>query len=215
MIELIGLLGCEYVLISLIHDDVIDEADTRRGVSSVHSIFNKKVAVLAGDYLFARACMQLARLGDPRILEAMTQALSCLVSGEILQATHPSGEQFRFREGFAFDAASLMKTYMLKTYYKTSSLFRYSCRACSILAGCGNDDDDDGLGNRSKRKQGLALGERSGSMTDAEKFGFHLGLAYQIVDDILDLTGSSKLGKPVLADLSRGMFVCLCDWTTH
>ena len=71
---------------SLIHDDVLDEADTRRGGAAVHTIYTNKVAVLAGDYLLARASVLLARLQHFKVVEVMATALDALVQGEIMQA---------------------------------------------------------------------------------------------------------------------------------
>merc|ERR1712159_400439 len=71
---------------SLIHDDVLDEADTRRGGQAVHTMYTNKVAVLAGDYLLARASVLLARLQHFQVVEVMASALEALVQGEIMQA---------------------------------------------------------------------------------------------------------------------------------
>ena len=71
---------------SLIHDDVLDEADTRRGGQAVHTMYTNKVAVLAGDFLLARASVLLARLQHFQVVEVMASALDALVQGEIMQA---------------------------------------------------------------------------------------------------------------------------------
>ena len=71
---------------SLIHDDVLDESDTRRGGASVHTMYTNKVAVLAGDYLLAKASVLLARLQHFQVVEVMASALEALVMGEIMQA---------------------------------------------------------------------------------------------------------------------------------
>merc|ERR1712159_270363 len=70
---------------SLIHDDVLDEAETRRGGDSVHKLYSNKVAVLAGDYLLARASVLLASLGNVDVVQIMASALDSLVQGEIMQ----------------------------------------------------------------------------------------------------------------------------------
>ena len=70
---------------SLLHDDVIDEADTRRGVASVNSVFGNKLAVLAGDFLLARASICLARLRDVPVVECMSTIIEHLVRGEVQQ----------------------------------------------------------------------------------------------------------------------------------
>jgi geranylgeranyl pyrophosphate synthase len=158
---------------SLIHDDVLDEADTRRGDFAVHKLYNNKVAVLAGDYLLARASVLLARLGDVEVVEIMANALDALVQGEVMQAKSSSNDLLD------------LSHYLRKSYYKTASLICNSCSSSALLAGHGYE-----------------------SMTTnaCERYGYHLGLAYQIIDDILDFTGTSDvLGKPAMADVSLGL----------
>eukprot|EP00339_Tiarina_fusa_P014269 CAMPEP_0117068832 /NCGR_PEP_ID=MMETSP0472-20121206/48250_1 /TAXON_ID=693140 ORGANISM="Tiarina fusus, Strain LIS" /NCGR_SAMPLE_ID=MMETSP0472 /ASSEMBLY_ACC=CAM_ASM_000603 /LENGTH=409 /DNA_ID=CAMNT_0004791071 /DNA_START=327 /DNA_END=1553 /DNA_ORIENTATION=+ len=152
---------------SLIHDDVLDEADTRRGGEAVHKLYSNKVAVLAGDYLLARASVLLARLENTAVVQIMATALESLVAGEIMQLKSPP------------ESLLEMESYLRKSYYKTASLICYACRS-------------------------HAYG--STVATACEEFGFHLGLAYQIQDDILDFTAAaSVLGKPALADMDLGL----------
>jgi len=158
---------------SLIHDDVLDEADTRRGGESIHKLYSNKVAVLAGDFLLARASVLLARLNDVNVVEIMATALDALVRGEIMQAKS--------------EAADLVKLeyYLKKSYYKTASLIANSCKSCALLGGHSLNSD---------------------VTNTAEEYGYHMGLAFQIVDDILDFTVTSDLlGKPALADVSLGL----------
>jgi len=158
---------------SLIHDDVLDEAETRRGGESVHKLYSNKVAVLAGDYLLARSALLLARLENTAVVQIMATALESLVAGEIMQLKS------------APDTLLEMTTYLRKSYYKTASLICYACRSTALLGG---------------HTYGSAVA------TAAEEFGFHLGLAYQIQDDILDFTAAaSVLGKPALADMDLGL----------
>lgn len=158
---------------SLIHDDVLDEADTRRGGEAVHKLYSNKVAVLAGDYLLARASVLLARLENTAVVQIMATALESLVAGEIMQLKSPP------------ESLLEMETYLRKSYYKTASLICYACRSTALLGGHAYD---------------------STVATAMEEFGFHLGLAYQIQDDILDFTAAaSVLGKPALADMDLGL----------
>jgi geranylgeranyl pyrophosphate synthase len=158
---------------SLIHDDVLDEADTRRGGEAVHKLYSNKVAVLAGDYLLARASVLLARLENTAVVQIMATALESLVAGEIMQLKAPP------------DSLLEMESYLRKSYYKTASLICYACRSTALLGG-------------------HAYG--STVATACEEFGFHMGLAYQIQDDILDFTAAaSVLGKPALADMDLGL----------
>jgi len=158
---------------SLIHDDVLDEADTRRGGEAVHKLYSNKVAVLAGDYLLARASVLLARLENTAVVQIMATALESLVAGEIMQLKSPP------------ESLIQMESYLRKSYYKTASLICYACRSTALLGG-------------------HAYG--STVATACEEFGFHLGLAFQIQDDILDFTAAeSVLGKPALADMDLGL----------
>lgn len=158
---------------SLIHDDVLDEADTRRGGEAVHKLYSNKVAVLAGDYLLARASVLLARLENTAVVQIMATALESLVAGEIMQLKS------------APETLLEMETYLRKSYYKTASLICYACRSTALLGGHAYD---------------------STVATACEEFGFHLGLAYQIQDDILDFTAAATvLGKPALADMDLGL----------
>jgi hypothetical protein len=106
---------------SLIHDDVLDEADTRRGGDSVHKLYSNKVAVIVGDYLLARASVVLAKLQDTEVTEIMSTALESLVQGEIMQIK--TGEE---------DLLDMM-TYLRKSYHKTASLICDACKSCAIL----------------------------------------------------------------------------------
>jgi len=158
---------------SLIHDDVLDEADTRRGGEAVHKLYSNKVAVLAGDYLLARASVLLARLENTAVVQIMATALESLVAGEIMQLKSPPKELLE------------IETYLRKSYYKTASLICYACRSTALLGG---------------HSYGSTVA------TACEEFGFHMGLAYQIQDDILDFTAAaSVLGKPALADMDLGL----------
>jgi geranylgeranyl pyrophosphate synthase len=158
---------------SLIHDDVLDEADMRRGGKAVHTMYTNKVAVLAGDYLLARASVLLARLRHFQVVEVMATALDALVQGEIMQA--------RSKREDTLD----LNYYLRKSYFKTASLICASCKSCALLSGFEDEDD---------------------VTAAAEEYGYHLGMAYQIVDDILDFTGASAtLGKPAQADMELGL----------
>lgn len=204
---------------SLIHDDVLDDADTRRGGDAIHKMYSNKVAVLAGDYLLARASVELALLGNVGVVEVMASALDSLVSGEIMQIKSngaaakkvgdgdelskkaPASLYERAKQALALsrpssgDAASAaardardardMELYLRKSYYKTASLISDASRSCALLGG-----HEDGADVASA----------------AEEYGYHLGLAFQIIDDVLDVTvDSADLGKPAGADLSLGL----------
>lgn len=156
---------------SLLHDDVIDHSDSRRGLKTLNTIFGNKVAILAGDFLLARASVSLAALQNSEVIALMSQVLEHLVSGEILQMnTSP-------------DDSLSMDHYLQKTFYKTASLIANSCKSVAVLAGCTPEEN-----------------------MAAWDYGKHLGIAFQLVDDILDFTASrEELGKPVGHDMISGL----------
>ncbi|KXZ56018.1 hypothetical protein GPECTOR_2g1570 [Gonium pectorale] len=116
---------------SLLHDDVIDDAQTRRGVTSLNNVMGNKTAILAGDFLLARASVSLAALRNSETVVLMSQVLEHLVSGEIMQMT-ASSEQLLDLEH-----------YLAKTYCKTASLMANSARSIAVLAGVGPEVVDD------------------------------------------------------------------------
>ena len=147
---------------SLVHDDVVDGAATRRGVDTVHSRFNHRVAVLAGDFLFAQASWHLANLDDLEVVKLLSRVIMDLADGEVKQGL------------FRYDTGQSFETYLEKSYCKTASLIANSARAAGVLTGLAAQQLD-----------------------DLYRFGRQLGLAFQVVDDILDFTGSDQqLGKP-------------------
>lgn len=156
---------------SLVHDDVIDAASTRRGKETVNKRFNDKLAVLLGDLLFAQASICLARIMNPVVVGIYGQVLGDLCSGEIGQMR----QQFVCRVDW--DA------YILKSINKTASL---------IAAGA---------------HSGAILNARPDNVVSGLKdYGVNLGVCFQIVDDLLDVTGSAEqTGKPVGNDLRNGL----------
>jgi all-trans-nonaprenyl-diphosphate synthase len=155
---------------SLVHDDVVDEASTRRGVDTVHSRFNHRVAVLAGDFLFAQASWHLANLNDLEVVKLLSRVIMDLADGEVKQGL------------FRYDTGQNFETYLEKSYCKTASLIANSARAAGVLTGL-----------------------NPAQLDSLYRFGRQLGLAFQVVDDILDFTGSDQqLGKPAASDLASG-----------
>lgn len=152
---------------SLVHDDVIDEADTRRDMPSANARYGNKMAIMAGDFLLARASVSLARLQNLEVTELMATAMGDLIEGEFTQ----------LRGSVDFEQ------YIRKTYLKTASLLEKGCRCAAILGGASREVVD-----------------------MATEYGKNLGLAFQVVDDLLDFTGSAEeLGKPAAVDLSLGL----------
>jgi len=189
---------------SLIHDDVIDVADTRRNTPSVNIAFGNKVSILAGDFLLARASISLAQMRSFEVTELMSRVISDLVEGEFMQmkAVKRSALDFEY--------------YLQKTYYKTASLIANGCRACAIL---GISIFTDGTGNSITENTGTESNSTSLSTTTSlnsivdniTEFGRNFGLAFQLVDDLLDYVSSAQqLGKPSGADLKLGLATAPC-----
>ncbi|RFU33428.1 hypothetical protein B7463_g2909, partial [Scytalidium lignicola] len=163
---------------SLLHDDVIDHAISRRGSPSANLEFGNKMAVLAGDFLLSRASVALARLRDAEVTELLSTVIANLVEGEFMQLKNTAQDEKN--PTWTEDTISY---YLQKTYLKTASLISKSCRAAALLGG-----------------SDLA------TVDAAYSYGKNLGLAFQLVDDMLDYTISEKeLGKPAGADLELGL----------
>ena len=156
---------------SLYHDDVIDEAETRRGVPSVNARWSNIVAILAGDFLLARASALAARLGGD-VAEILASTIAELCRGQVLELQH------------LFDVDRSEEGYSSAIEGKTASLFGTSCRVGGMVSGVGEPTLD--------------------ALT---RYGFHLGMCFQIVDDVLDITATDAvLGKPAGQDLVEGVY---------
>jgi all-trans-nonaprenyl-diphosphate synthase len=155
---------------SLVHDDVVDESNVRRGVPTVHSLFGNRIAILAGDFLFAQSSWYLANLNNLDVVKLLSEVIMDLAAGEIQQGLN------------RFDASTSIESYLQKSYYKTASLIANSAKAAGLIS-----------------ETSLEIAEH------LYNYGRHLGLAFQIVDDILDFTSSTDtLGKPAGSDLKSG-----------
>jgi all-trans-nonaprenyl-diphosphate synthase len=155
---------------SLVHDDVVDESEMRRGVPTVHNLFGNRVAILAGDFLFAQSSWYLANLDNLEVVKLLSEVIMNFAEGEIQQGVT------------RFDTSITIEAYLEKSYYKTASLIANSSKAAGLLSEVSQETAEHLYG-----------------------YGRHWGLAFQIVDDILDFTGSTDtLGKPVGSDLKSG-----------
>ncbi|KAK7324470.1 hypothetical protein VNO77_28035 [Canavalia gladiata] len=108
---------------SLIHDDVLDESDLRRGKETVHQMFGTRVAVLAGDFMFAQSSWYLANLENIEVIKLISQVIKDFASGEIKQASS------------LFDCDVQLDEYLIKSYYKTASLIASSTKGAAIFSG--------------------------------------------------------------------------------
>ena len=154
---------------TLVHDDIIDGADIRRGRPSANTKWGNEKCVLAGDWLYMQAFSVALKEKSLRVLELLIGLTQQMVEGELLQIQ---------KLGKAVSEAE----YYDLIYRKTACLFSVSMRLGAVLAGATEEQEEN-----------LAA------------FGRAVGLAFQIVDDVLDLTATEEvLGKPVASDLREG-----------
>ncbi len=166
---------------SLVHDDIIDNSNLRRGKTSVNSKYGCHKAVLAGDYVMGVASRCLAHLGNVNVVESMSTVLEDLVRGELMQLGTKESESERFQH------------YSLKTYRKTASLIANSCKSVAFLLVEHTEPLKDPKSNE--------------LVNTAFELGKNVGIAFQLIDDVLDFTShSDMLGKPGYgADLRLGL----------
>jgi len=155
---------------SLIHDDIIDKADLRRGVDSVHARWGPNVSVLLGDFLYIKTIGLALASAYPQIVRILTDVSTRMIEGEL--------DEFR-RSG---DLSLSERDYLGIIHDKTAVLFAAACRLGGVLAE--------------------AAPEQQEALAD---YGLSLGMAFQIVDDLLDFKGDQDhLGKPILSDIREG-----------
>jgi geranylgeranyl pyrophosphate synthase len=162
---------------TLVHDDVIDGAQLRRGHPTVVANAGRHTAIATGDLLFSRAFAELARNDDLAQLRALSDASSALAEGELLQ-----------RED-AYAPHVAVERYLRRCELKTAALFEAACRLGALVAG----------GERAESESGNALAEGLGA------FARRIGLAFQLLDDVLDVSGPvERTGKARGTDLLDG-----------
>jgi geranylgeranyl pyrophosphate synthase len=155
---------------TLVHDDVLDDAQMRRGLPTVWATGGRMLAVATGDLLFSRAFAELAAVGTIESVRALSRATSALAEGELLQ-----------RED-AWNPSVAVKRYLHRCELKTARLFEASCELGALSAGC-------------DAPHVSALGS----------FGLRIGLAFQLLDDVLDVAGeTARTGKHRGTDLLDG-----------
>lgn len=155
---------------TLVHDDLIDRSDRRRGQPTLHNFLNPGSAVLLGDYLFAQAAEWAAETDNVRVVRIFANTLMTIVGGELRQmwAQH--------------DWERAQEDYFNRIHGKTAALFASACESGAVLGGAPEP-----------------------VVQALREYGRLLGLAFQVVDDVLDYAGDeSRLGKPVGSDLRGG-----------
>ncbi|MEK9198030.1 heptaprenyl diphosphate synthase component II [Ureibacillus sp. 179-F W5.1 NHS] len=155
---------------SLVHDDVIDNSDLRRGTHTVKAQWNNRVAMYTGDFIFARALEYVTSIENKRVHQILAKTMVEICNGEVIQIE----DKFRKDQN--------LKDYFRRIKRKTALLIESSCELGAVVGGL----DDKSIGH-------------------LRRFGYFVGMSYQIVDDILDFTATDKeLGKPAGSDLLQG-----------
>ncbi|WP_029014857.1 polyprenyl synthetase family protein [Niveispirillum irakense] len=155
---------------TLLHDDVVDESDLRRGQASANAVFGNKSSVLVGDFLFARAFQVMVEDGSLDVLRILSNASAVIAEGEVLQLTTSN------------DTETSEEAYLEVIKAKTAELFAAACRIGAVVA------------------------DRPAAEEEAlRSFGLNLGIAFQLVDDVLDYSAAqARLGKTVGDDFREG-----------
>ena len=155
---------------TLLHDDVVDESDLRRGLASANAVWGNKASVLVGDYLFSRSFQLMVKDGSLRVLDILSGASAVIAEGEVMQLITTN------------DTDTGETAYLDVIKAKTAQLFAAACHIGAIVA------------------------ERPKVEEDAlETFGMNLGIAFQLIDDVLDYSAKqATLGKTVGDDFREG-----------
>ena len=155
---------------TLLHDDVVDASDLRRGKSSANILFGNQASVLVGDFLFSRAFQMMVADGSIKVLKILSHASSVIAEGEVLQLTTTN------------NTGTGENTYLDVIKSKTAQLFAAACQVGAIVAERPSIDES-------------AL----------ETYGMNLGIAFQLIDDVLDYSASQlSLGKTIGDDFREG-----------
>lgn len=155
---------------TLVHDDVVDDAELRRGAPTVKHRYGNRVAMYTGDYILARALEKISVIKDPNIHQVLSKTLVEVCLGEI--------EQIKFK----YNWEQQLRDYLRRIKRKTALLIATSCKLGATAGGASTKDAN-----------------------TLYRYGYYIGMSYQIIDDILDFTSSAKeLGKPTASDLLQG-----------
>jgi geranylgeranyl pyrophosphate synthase len=158
-------------LATLVHDDIIDHATTRRGVPTVNARYGNGVAILLGDYLFAKTAGLIADVEDFRVDRLFSETVASVCEGTILELLTARQAEVSFEH------------YIERISRKTACLMSACCKGGALVCG-GNDAQVNLL----------------------EQYGLNLGIAFQIIDDVLDYVGTEDvIGKPAGNDLRQGL----------
>ncbi len=155
---------------TLLHDDVVDESELRRGRETANNLFGNAASVLVGDFLYSRAFQMMVGVRQMRVMEILAETTNVIAEGEVMQLLN------------VHDADTTEERYLEVIRSKTAKLFEASSRLGAVL--CGADEAVE-----------RALAD----------YGMYLGVAFQLIDDVLDYSASSEeMGKNVGDDLAEG-----------
>ncbi|MSO76517.1 MAG: polyprenyl synthetase family protein [Alphaproteobacteria bacterium] len=155
---------------TLLHDDVVDESDLRRGLATANVVWGNKASVLVGDFLFSRAFQLMVSVGSLEVLDILSNAAATIAEGEVLQLTTVSNPETEERD------------YLRVVDGKTAALFAAATRVAAIIANRPAEDE-----------------------AAVDEFGRNLGMAFQLVDDVLDYSAhQATLGKTIGDDFREG-----------
>lgn len=155
---------------TLLHDDVVDTSELRRGKPTANANWGNASSILVGDYLYARAFQVMVSLDNMAVMDVLSAATAEIAEGEVLQLTNTRNPDLSEEQ------------YMAVIRSKTAMLFQASTHAAALLGPAGATETE--------------------AMRD---YGLHLGLAFQLVDDVLDYSGdAAEMGKNVGDDLAEG-----------
>ena len=158
-------------LATLIHDDIVDDALTRRGNPTVNALWGNNIAILLGDYYFAKTAGLIADINENRIDHLFSDTVATVCEGTIMEML-TSGR---------IDLT--VKSYYEKTSHKTACLIAACCKGGAIVSEASDQD-----------------------IENLHRYGMNLGIAFQIIDDVLDYTENQEtIGKPAGNDLRQGM----------
>ena len=156
---------------TLIHDDTVDEADTRRGRITISNAWGQHTAILLGDYVFAASATYVCDTKNIRVIRRFSETIMELSKGQLQEMA------------FSHKMDAALREYRERIYFKTASLFQTSGESGAVLSG--------------------APEEQVKCLTDYSR---NIGLAFQVIDDILDFVGDSQtVGKPIGNDLKNGV----------
>lgn len=155
---------------SLVHDDVIDDSDMRRGLETVRARWDNRIAMYTGDFIFSRALTSIGEIEIPAVHQLLAETMLEICKGEVIQIDHQRKTDQTIRD------------YLRRIKRKTALLLSSSCELGALVSGANPEN-----------------------VRKLRRFGYFAGMAFQIVDDILDITSTDEeLGKPAGSDLLNG-----------